>query len=516
MDENNHDSPSVQKEFATEHEFKETDECGLHVPRMNSQGKVKTSRCKQCDFVAVTKDEFWKHSRIHIKKEKLLTCPRCEFVTEYKHHLEYHLRNHFGSKPFKCEKCSYSCVNKSMLNSHLKSHSNVYQYRCADCSYATKYCHSLKLHLRKYAHNPGTVLNVDGSPNPLPIIDVYGTRRGPKQKSSTKVQEELNRHTVTNNNLQSNMESSSKIQISSSQVSPTTSHFTATAVNGINSANEIHQNQSFLYDQLLLGLPLPNHPLINENATLHENTDPIKSKTLIEFTKITNVESAIPEDMISEDTMPNDKMPQNAIPDDSNYFEVNDIKSDITNNMNVTGEFPADKILRLQSAIKAAELASENIPLDLTSKPEVRNNSSYQFHGLNIKLPKPTGTSRRKGKAVKLERRVIKEDTDEDTAKDALADPLESSIPSSSGVQKQQQESKDVKDVKVQSQDFPASSVGNEFICQYCEIAFRNIVMYTMHMGYHDHKNPYTCNSCGHESTDKVSFFVHITRWKHS
>ena len=58
-----------------------------------------------------------------------------------------------------------------------------FPYRCADCNYATKYCHSLKLHLRKYAHKPAMVLNNDGTPNPLPIIDVYGTRRGPKKKT---------------------------------------------------------------------------------------------------------------------------------------------------------------------------------------------------------------------------------------------------------------------------------------------------------------------------------------------
>ena len=75
-------------------------------------------------------EEYWKHARSHIKDDKCLQCPKCPFVTEYKHHLEYHLRNHFGSKPFKCTKCNYSCVNKSMLNSHMKSHTNVYQYRC--------------------------------------------------------------------------------------------------------------------------------------------------------------------------------------------------------------------------------------------------------------------------------------------------------------------------------------------------------------------------------------------------
>ena len=158
------------------------DEQGVRVPRINSQGKVKTFKCKQCEFVAVTKEDFWKHTRTHIKPEKMLTCPKCSFVTEYKHHLEYHLRNHFGAKPHKCPTCNYSCVNKSMLNSHMKSHTTLYQYRCADCNYATKYCHSLKLHLRKYAHKPDMVLNPDGTPNPLPIIDVYGTRRGPKRK----------------------------------------------------------------------------------------------------------------------------------------------------------------------------------------------------------------------------------------------------------------------------------------------------------------------------------------------
>merc|ERR1719414_730242 len=153
------------------------EEAEVRVPRVNSQGKVKSFKCKQCEYVATTKIEFWKHGRGHIKPEKLLFCPKCVFVTEYKHHLEYHLRNHYGAKPFKCSHCRYSCVNKSMLNSHMKSHNNVYQYRCNDCSYATKYCHSLKLHLKKYTHKPAMVLNQDGSPNPLPM-DMFGNRQG--------------------------------------------------------------------------------------------------------------------------------------------------------------------------------------------------------------------------------------------------------------------------------------------------------------------------------------------------
>ncbi|KAH9280015.1 Protein hunchback [Echinococcus granulosus] len=145
---------------------------GFHsaVPPENFSGKssrppnkLKLQRCKQCDYVAETKTDYWQHQRTHIKADRQLQCTQCPFVTEYRHHLEYHIRNHLGSKPYKCSKCNYECVNKSMLNSHMKSHTNVYQYRCADCNYATKYFHSLKIHLTKHKHTQAVVLNVDGS-----------------------------------------------------------------------------------------------------------------------------------------------------------------------------------------------------------------------------------------------------------------------------------------------------------------------------------------------------------------
>ena len=37
------------------------------MPKVNSQGKVKVFKCKQCEFVAVTKEDFWRHSKVNIK-----------------------------------------------------------------------------------------------------------------------------------------------------------------------------------------------------------------------------------------------------------------------------------------------------------------------------------------------------------------------------------------------------------------------------------------------------------------
>lgn len=134
--------------------------------------KQKTYRCRHCGHQTDQKADNWQHIKTHVKPEKLLSCNACQFVTEYKHHLEYHQRNHAGIKPFKCEKCNYQCVNMSMLKSHMKSHSSLCPYQCGDCKYATKYAHSLKMHLKKYNHHANDVL----------VIDVYSFK---KEKNAT-------------------------------------------------------------------------------------------------------------------------------------------------------------------------------------------------------------------------------------------------------------------------------------------------------------------------------------------
>ena len=52
--------------------------------------------------------------------------------------------------------------------------------------------------------------------------------------------------------------------------------------------------------------------------------------------------------------------------------------------------------------------------------------------------------------------------------------------------------------------------------CTYCDLTFRDCVMYTVHMGYHSNRNPFKCNSCGIICRDKVEFFLHIARSPHA
>uniref|UniRef100_A0A0A9W073 Protein hunchback n=1 Tax=Lygus hesperus TaxID=30085 RepID=A0A0A9W073_LYGHE len=384
------------------------DEPGLKIPKVNSQGKVKTFRCKQCEFSAVTKLEFWEHSRSHIKQERLLTCPKCPFVTEYKHHLEYHLRNHFGSKPFKCDKCSYSCVNKSMLNSHLKSHSNVYQFRCSDCTYATKYCHSLKLHLRKYNHNPAMVLNPDGSPNPLPIVDVYGTKRGPKQKSSKPTPEKT-------------------VQPQQPQAS---------------TSPQIPVN--FFNPYTLLPTQMPYYNILNGFSPFP----------------------------FSQDMRVEEK----------------------NNNVEKPPEVP-------EVAMEEEPKDDPKAPLDLTCSDKVEIDAPSQ-------IETPISKNRRKGKAFKLERISMRLPSSDEEPEQIISKP-DMPYPEDS-------KSPDVKSCEADSEIPKAEEKSEGYNCTYCDISFKDIVMYTMHMGYHGYQDPFTCNMCGQQTSDKVSFFLHIARTSHS
>ncbi|XP_071521284.1 uncharacterized protein hb [Panulirus ornatus] len=628
---------------------------GIRVPRVNAQGKVKTFKCKQCDYVAITKGDFWEHARSHIKSEKLLTCPKCPFVTEYKHHLEYHLRNHFGSKPFKCNKCNYSCVNKSMLNSHMKSHSNIYQYRCADCTYATKYCHSLKLHLRKYGHNPAMVLNPDGTPNPIPIIDVYGTRRGPKLKKDEKgmpilpphyqIQAELIKAQMqVSGNLSSapsspldspktpqprqpgpippsrtgpphspfpypyptmadNFQNSSPILSRALEKSPDDPPRTIEGREQLRELllereRKVQKNSQSPKGVLKCSLcefatdhreVFSQHMMIHATSEHREDVDdtpqspqPIETSGSPEHQSISPACPPIfhhqPPPLTSSETGPL-YSPLAAAHNLKEYL-VRTMSPFIYQQM-VSGQIhPAFGLQQhLQSFAHPAfqgprlsqpeedhrqaspqpslhhtlslsndgvlDLSKEQTPLqqlglmkEHTPPHQVRNTSkeppplqqrteSRASVSPNHSSPQssspprsetstPPSKNRRKGRAFKLERIALR-----------LSESAEGE---SSGHDEDMRREEDDSQSKAPESRMPplmplmhadAPQEAQEawrgaHQCQFCDMAFKDVVMYTMHMGYHGYRNPFTCNMCGHQATDKVAFFLHIARSSHS
>ncbi|XP_064485585.1 protein hunchback-like [Ornithodoros turicata] len=556
---------------------------GTRVPRTDDGaldgGKERKFRCKQCGHVADSKNDFWEHSKVHIRSEKLLTCPKCPFVTEYKHHLEYHLRNHFGSKPFKCGKCNYSCVNKSMLNSHMKSHSNVYQYRCADCNYATKYCHSLKLHLRKYLHKPATVLNLDGSPNPYPVVDVYGTRRGPRPRKKFAMAQE---DPVFPNTMQGNFQPTQLpplIPVSSVGFAypphlmngyRAAMMMGAQMLDGMNFQQQQHEQQeqnslnnvqtgfpAFAPRALpwkdeeprqctMCGFTSTDKELFNQHVLQHsvqENQDQAYTKRESVLVNETSMKVEEPEELNPS------RVQSQATVDVSFVSSTSNLEGSaqpLTENgtIKITPEEPvsmdlnevADVHIESHTETKDSPTPAKarQLPLDLSRPNDIADESPVA----------PPVRNRRKGRAVRLDRICMKLQTErgsdisdksdeldtvtevktssiyETSTEAEVASEVGSGTTSPAAPAALQQTTPERGVVQVQDAGKPDNSSDStaqeiEYRCAYCDIVFKHCVMYTVHMGYHGYHDPFTCNMCGQQSEDKVAFFLHIARAAH-
>ena len=606
-------------------------------------------------FIFILQEDFWNHSRIHIKSEKILQCPKCPFVTEYKHHLEYHLRNHFGSKPFKCEKCNYSCVNKSMLNSHMKSHTNVYQYRCADCTYATKYCHSLKLHLHKYNHKPATVLNLDGS---LPVdgsgdFDLVSKRGPPRGPRGTK-QDQL----PTGGPMKGMLPQMGINPMNGAMMPGPFWPLMGPIPNGLNGPPPLIPvtgmnplNMNFPGNKLgspPAGAVNPGMPgmkcnwcdfithspeklnmhILKVHAAEHQDlfsmfgirTEALMEEQVKQAKMMMQMQAANVEQMKNILGSPKkggilnpliNQSPQRCkdrimgSPDDNREYQKLSIpesspkpkfsdQKDVNNKTAEKGEHPLDlsQPYPLSYDEDSSEMRHEEA--EPSGVREGKHTAKRPITEDNSEIP--VRKRSRKGKAYKLDtlcRRLHEKSslspTQDEPGDDYPADYTSEGIgadqdegdtytsPNSTetGSQDDGHESDQQKDLQSNLNELHASicalngddqeniersyetkedksrgcslyhqndiaenghavdemeryqknSIKDEmqkidchrskFECDFCDIIFKDCVMYTMHMGYHGYKDPFKCNMCGHQSGNKVEFFLHIARAAH-
>lgn len=456
--------------------------------------------------------EYWEHMRRHVKG---FACSECSFVTKYKHHMNHHwLSVHDGSKPFKCKKCSYTCVSKSMLASHSKKHSNVYPYRCADCTYKTKFCNALKKHLRKKEHRPAMVLNADGSPNPSSVIDVYGTKRGPKRKLSAMEREEERGSTVATTTANDRLDSTATSPLLPLR-SPITRCLTVTkAIGGANDDRRIDRNgtnndrfvATFPYSDLVAAFDLSSHVSFREDATFYDDTwktDRSRSGVTKERARISNAEDDVPETFTPS-------LPETHL----DATHLNDVDGERRfDSAKITSESSTTFVTIKTIQLERSRTESADVPLDLRMAEVIGRVNRLRSRTLarigSAISPRVTGTSKRKGKAIKLERLMVKDDAyerperNEDVSferpSDDRADILEAN-----------------RRIEDTAEDEAVADLFDvELTCRYCEIIFGNVIMHAVHMSCHSFDDPYTCDICGQRCVDKLSFFLHIARSEH-
>uniref|UniRef100_A0A0X3PPC3 Protein hunchback n=2 Tax=Schistocephalus solidus TaxID=70667 RepID=A0A0X3PPC3_SCHSO len=506
------------------------------VPPENFSGKIaklskpKFQKCKQCDFIAETKTDYWTHQRLHIKEERQLDCPHCPFVTEYKHHLEYHIRNHLGSKPFKCSKCNYECVNKSMLNSHMKSHTNIYQYRCADCNYATKYCHSLKLHSNKHGHHPAMVLNVDGS---LP-------EGGCGTTDLRTANEHLSDHCLTEN--------------TSLPTSPSIRQFTLSP-NPQRDRSPLFR--SFQPEPRLLSpyelnsfekafqTFLPPPPALSEAPPCRTSFTPPQSSWLPTAGLPTPLSGLSPSMSFLSPGLPLNFPPtptavaamaafmlsaqQHAFSSMESLMNQDHLKRKAREE----GTNRREMSFRSMSQLAKGELNDPVWALD-----------AWQdcVHGSSPLLSPTTAMARNESTLrPQLHSTILTLDCSGNSAMNACDGVLDLS---SRGVQrmdvieeteakiKTEKEKPGVFSSRIQLCDLPYQestprppenalygdqfSVPKESECPYCEIIFKNRTLYELHMRFHNPQNPFACNQCGVQSRSQIEFFTHLSEKEHN
>ena len=148
-------------------------------------------------------------------------------------------------------------------------------------------------------------------------------------------------------------------------------------------------------------------------------------------------------------------------------------------------------------------------------------------------------SSRRKGKAFKIERKMLTSgsgisgatDHDRDSLNSGPSDDLdEVKSDGSSGLSSGKEatttggtngdhhtvmDHPDAIGIIPDSETGKSARLSGSHVCKFCEIAFMDSIMYTIHMGYHGFQNPYLCNKCGNEFEDRVTFFLHIGTHSH-
>jgi hunchback-like protein len=240
----------------------------------------------------------------------------------------------------------------------------------------------------------------------------------------------------------------------------------------------------------------------------------------------------------------------------SQYYHMNN-NNDIVSDSNTLKEMSPEKSIQKQNSDETNQLGIEGHalslhnktaggdPLDL-SKPDATDVSSEASvtyvtpSALNTSTSVKTSKHRRKGQAYKLDhisrklqQQYVSHNVPESEGKlKDLPERMESLINTQHTEEGKTKEKQDPEsELRKVNEDLPKVEARNKqahernlvtgsksevYHCSYCDITFSDIVLYSMHKGYHGYQDPFTCNMCGVQTADKVEFFLHVARSSHS
>ncbi|PAV71605.1 hypothetical protein WR25_22169 isoform A [Diploscapter pachys] len=490
--------------------------------RRSSSSKVKQFKCKQCPHLSFSRDDCWAHARTHIPPEKQLNCRHCNFVTEYKHHLEYHYRNHNGSKPFQCVKCAYTCVNKSMLNSHMKSHTNIYQFRCMDCTYATKYCHSLKLHLKKYGHRrvPDGIEVANGndgrrSKTPEGVVPLFN---GFNANPATSLAQQLSLPIVTSPNMASYASQMLLQHHQMSEMKPFVLNGLPSLLNQPPAAplmrcptcdyepktaeDQIKHSMSHFFDRAASITNAQNGTgngghATNGNANGSEGNGNGNSTLSNLYSGLSQISSLMPHiQSMNKDTTVSVDMHEEERESGHAGDDEMEASSGATGSPACSSKGSADEESQKRKAFKLEQI-SQRLSQGRSPSSDETEDKDHDEHHMESSLSPAEPLSHSSGSV-------------------AVA-PIVPVVTSSGLIEVSTplnlfQQAANLYNVMQGRRE------GNEnfrFHCMHCKMAFQDQALYHIHMGYHGYEQVFKCNRCGYQANNSLDFNVHLMQGSH-
>uniref|UniRef100_A0A9J2PR87 C2H2-type domain-containing protein n=1 Tax=Ascaris lumbricoides TaxID=6252 RepID=A0A9J2PR87_ASCLU len=538
-------APSLSEPSTSSLPTEEPSSSSLSTERRSSGGKPKTYKCKQCNHVSISKEEQWAHARTHIPIEKQLGCTRCGFVTEYKHHLEYHLRNHMGSKPFHCKKCAYSCVNKSMLNSHMKSHTNIYQFRCRDCTYATKYCHSLKLHLKKYNHNRAgdaneTIAINANNVSPFESINENDTLRhlsdsysmngvdGDSPSPQSSIPQSL-ANAITLNPIvtSSSLNLASQLLLRQHQLEQMDAVMRINTLSGMGAGS-----------MLTSRCALCNYQSLNQEDNIrHQVNHLIAPQSDNPLASLCN-SIGLPTSLRPSSTTANEEDEENTTLKADEKQSGNEEEQDVTiENMeqeehrlcNISGESHTSPPGSAKSSGDEGSLTTD----ETGDKGARKRKAGLKLNQIAARLHEKNSPG--VDDVVDTNEEVKREKMDDDEKESVVESPIATCLPIPAPIVSRPTPSRllphlllpeDTGHLNIfqqaciahmhsMEQKFRSAFDMWRFSCPHCKMAFQDEPLFHIHMGYHGYDNPFKCNRCGQSCNDGLTFNLHLLQAKH-
>ncbi|CAF1294780.1 unnamed protein product [Rotaria sordida] len=470
---------------------------GTNSEKSTSSNKAKVHRCRQCSYVSSVKEDYWAHHRVHIRADKILECPSCPFVTEYKHHLEYHLRNHLGSKPFKCSKCEYACVNLSMLRSHKKSHYRHLIFKCLNCSFESKQYQTLQEHLQIEGHEPFLDENIEEFLKEYSNGNLTSLNTTNNSNSSSSTPPTTTTTSIQKTNTCSSISQKRKITSNTSgsiHVKRTSSISSIDSSTGPISPISTDEHQiDLLNQQTSTSIPLictlcDYVAASKEGLGVHLFQHACKKSDIINRSLLASM-TIDPATKLME--LFNGKL--------TPFTNTSGTTAQLNDFLGSYQQFLTQQI--------QAHFASTNSLSSTTSS----NIHHYHLDNNNNHAP-PSSSLLNSG--YSLLSSCIKNESNENSFSSIKRQRKEQGSYKSYSIDMNNDE-RNINFIDQQTQ-VDEWQIKRLFECFHCEIIFKDFAMYCTHKQLHySSDNPFRCAQCGEQKTNKYDFFVHVAQQAH-